>query len=277
MEVPTKSTTYRGRQNFFEEGKTMRRAIFIIILSAFITGSSFAAPHGAADYGGLINYSQENDYAKGSGGEFTITEYQAGSLLLSNSAYAASTSGILGSSDTISFQTFCVEKNEYINPNPSSIYVSQAWADLSTPGSHAYGGGNNANGNGDDLDPRTAYLYTQFATGNLASDGYVYTPGSAREDSAAALQHVIWGIEGEYGSGWSPNPADTLQVKFFDAANDAYAAGWTTIGNVRVLQFFDVDGNQLKQDQLYLTPVPAAVLLGMLGFGAAGLKLRKFV
>jgi hypothetical protein len=53
------------------------------------------------------------------------------------------------------------------------------------------------------------------------------------------------------------------------------------IGPVRVLQavVLDKDGIPIGygQDLLYVVPVPAAVLLGMLGMGAAGLKLRKFV
>ena len=52
--------------------------------------------------------------------------------------------------------------------------------------------------------------------------------------------------------------------------------GSSSIGNVRILQFCNSDGTGYKQDQLYLVPVPGAVLLGILGLGAAGLKLRKF-
>lgn len=245
----------------------MKRLIFVITLCAFAAAPVLANPHGVVEYGGTTNYRQQSGYASGSGGEFTI--YSAGTpgLMLSNTYYSADkkTRDVYV---TGSFQTFCVETDEYINPNPSAVYVSESWADGTTPGSHAYGGGSNTNA-GDNLDPKTAYLYTQFAKGLLS--GYNYTPGSERQVSAAALQTVIWGIEGEYGGSWSP--ATGLQTTFYNAT---VAANWTGIGDVRVLQLVTTDGTCLKQDQLYLTPVPGAVLLGLLGLGAAGVKLRKY-
>lgn len=244
--------------------------IVICLLCLFVEGPALADPHGVVEYGGRIYYSQQTGYASGSGGEFTI--YSAPppgpGLTLSNLYYSTDTKDVymMGS-----FQTFCVEMDEYINPNPSDIYVSESWVDGSMPGSHAYGGGKNTD-SGDNLDPLTAYLYTQFAKGVLSD--YVYTPGPLREDSAVALQTVIWGIEEELGSLWTPDAG--LQETFYDDAVDAFAAGWTGIGDVRMLQFVTTDGRGLKQDQLYLTPIPASVVLGMLGLGVVGLKLRKF-
>ncbi|GAF81068.1 unnamed protein product, partial [marine sediment metagenome] len=132
-----------------------------------------------------------------------------------------------------------------------------------------------------DLDPMTAYLYTQFATGALASSTYAtydYNPGPGgnRPSDAEQLQRAIWYIEGEIVSLASGSDAEAWY-------NEAAAVGWTDIGNVRVLQMYKMYTNNQghtcysrKQDQLYLTPVPGAVLLGMIGLGVAGVKLRKF-
>ena len=228
--------------------------------------------HGSGYSGGVAYYAQIPGYFQGSGGEFTFHDdpNSPGSLLLSNVAYAATTRGVFGSE---SFQTFCVETYENIN-EPMQIWVSTEFLNHQTPGSHAYKGG--APG-GDDLDPRTAYLYTKFATGTLLGtvgghffgNNYNYAPGFAqRGASALALQQAIWHIEGE--SGGVNNYWVTLAT---DAVNDDgtidYTDEWVGmgIGNVRVLQTGWGSEPQLWQDQLYLIPAPGAVLLGMIGLG----------
>jgi hypothetical protein len=112
----------------------------------------------------------------------------------------------------------------------------------------------------------TAWLYERFATGQLQNYDFDNTL-SRRKNDAAALQWAIWYIEEE---------VTTLDVvsKARDYYNMAVTAAPNGIGNVRVLQAYV--GDDYKQDQLYYVPVPGAVLLGMLGLGAAGLKLRKF-
>jgi len=258
----------------------MRKLIFITILSMFLAAPAFADyTNGTVTYGGRINYTQ-NPYGYGRGGEFTVSSDGAPGLLLGNNAYADITSGLAGHAE--SFQTFCVETDEYIYSG-NKIYVSETFLN-GNPGSHAWRGGAETNA-GDNLDFRTAYLYTQFATGNLA--GYNYSnsgSGLTRAQTAGALQRVIWSIEGEGGNVFANDFMSTnlnaaqqaLATSWWDAAEDC---DWTDIGYVRVLQAVTVDqyGNPTGygQDLLYLVPVPGAVLLGMLGFGVAGLKLRK--
>ena len=249
----------------------MRKLIFITIVCTFL-----AAPALADWYGGRIYYYRINGYYSGNGGEFTLRSDGAPGLLLSNSAYDAKTRGKDG--NTESFQTFCVETAEYVaQPMDivvSTTFVNEATGKITGPGSHAILGSKPF---GDNLDPRTAYLYTKFAQGTLA--GYNYTAGAGRVASAGALQNAIWCIEGEGGA----NNA------FVALANDALTVGGTTdewvnkgIGDVRILNSWVIDhvGDETAayklQDQFYLVPVPGAVLLGILGLSLAGWKLRKF-
>jgi len=260
----------------------MKKLIFIALVSAFVSAPALAGLHGEGDIGGTAYWDRKGGYYAGRGGEFTIW---GPDLLLSNSAYADSTSGLTWNSvgGPESFQTFCLETSEYVY-NPMEVWVSQA--SKATPavygsGSHAYKGGT---GSGDDLDAETAYLYTQFATENLS--GYAYTGivgGLNRSQTAGALQRLIWKIEGEGGDDFDQSymniSLNTTQQTLISSWQTLYDnSGWSGIGNVRVLQMTTTSscGTQLRQDQLYLVPTPAAVLLGILGLGAAGWKLRKF-
>lgn len=260
----------------------MRRVglITVMLAFAFVATPALADLHGLGYDGGTANWDRKSGYYAGQGGEFTIWGPE---LLLSNSAYADSTSGLTWGSvlRPESFQTFCVETGETIY-EPMKVWVSESsTTDLNNygSGSHAWKGGTSS---GDDLGAETAYLYTQFATGNLS--GYAYTGivgGLNRSQTAGALQRLIWNIEGEggslnAGSIWYGITLTAAQVSLITSWQTAYNdSGWTGIGNVRVLQMTTEYG-RLKQDQLYLTPAPGAVLLGMLGLGVAGLKLRRF-
>jgi len=227
-------------------------------------------------YGGQVNYNRIGGYYSGNGGEFTLSSDGGPGLLLDLSGYAAETKNQTGSTTIPSFQTFCVERTEYIE-SPMEIWVSTTSTTSSVDGSGSHAIYGSAAPLGDDLDPMTAYLYTEFATGTLAGLGYDYT-GTTRAVSAGALQNVIWGIEGEFGV-WTP--AAGLETDFYNAAFAAVNASWTGIGGVRILNSWVPghrgEGGYEKQDQLYLVPVPAAVLLGMLGLSVAGVKLRKFM
>lgn len=197
------------------------------------------------------------------GGEFTIY-----SPTLSNVAYSdlpEQTRNVTSTYITVagSFQSFCLELGEEVVPGDPYYYKI---------GTAAVEGG--VPGGSDPLGAATAWLYTQFATGQLAN--YNYTVGSLREASAKQLQNAIWYLEGETGTfGFS---AQTMA--WITAAESAAAtpAVWgDTIGNVRVLNLFTKSIVTQCQSQLYMVPVPGAVLLGLLGLGYAGTKLRKMV
>jgi len=253
--------------------KTILTFAALVLLAVPALADTF---HGLGDTGYQMLYTRIGGYFQGRGGEFTLKE-DPGHTYLSNSAYADVAKGKAG--DPHSFQTFCVETGEYVE-SPMEIMVSQeaqAGGGYGS-GSHAYKGGTKV---GDDLEFETAWLYTQFATGNLATLGYDYTPGDNRKAAAGALQRLIWNIEGEggglgVGNSWYDITLTQAQVDLIDAWNDAYATSrWSGIGNVRVLQTNSTGGG-LAQDQLYLVPAPAAIGLGMLGLGLIGWYMRRF-
>jgi hypothetical protein len=83
-----------------------------------------------------------------------------------------------------SFNSFCLERNEYISMG-STYKVGSIDTSVIAGG---FGGGSP-----DPLDARTAYLFYHFSIGDLAE---YY----GDETSANALQNAIWFIEGEGGA-----------------------------------------------------------------------------
>ena len=185
----------------------------------------------------------QGDWQYGSGGEFKIM---------------VTSDGIPGNPVGSSFQTFCIETDEYIT------FGKTYYVQIST---NAILGGANVQ-SPDPLDPRTAWLYNEFLNETLT--GYFDNP-LGRKNSAGHLQRAIWYIEQEM---LAPSPG-SLAASFVSLANasDWYATSY--IGNIRVMNLYKNSVcTQYAQDQLVRIPAPGAILLGSIGVAFVG-WLRK--
>ena len=266
----------------------MKRLGFILVLCAVV-----AAPVAADIYPGkaevklYTNTSSTTGFTALPGGEFTASV--AGDTADWQSVYGynpvdlyAAEARNLGSNDP-SFQTFCVEYQETFSTNhPYYVELND----------RAVAGGQDntelPNLYGDPISQGTAFLYYQFATGGLddltdtsSNPGYDYTVGTARINAAWNLQKAIWYLEDEATSdaAISSTLRDILADEFLTATTGSIAEGvWkaANAGTYSVMAMNLYNAGELFQDQLVLVPIPGAVLLGFLGLGAAGLKLRKF-
>jgi hypothetical protein len=251
----------------------MKKLIFITVVCAFVSAPVFA------DLGDVTRISLQTTtwpyYGNTGGGEFH-----------------AQVIALPIASVPSKWETFCMEEFETVGSgtnnyygvlNTSAVLGSNTSTGSIVGGNPIFGdplGQNNIGGvgYGDPLDPKTAYLYTKFATGTLLNYNYGGTTAERKAD-AAALQSAIWYIEQEFNT-----IAAGQATTWYNEAVGAVASGaWSGIGNVRVLNLYTgynslsntVSGS--AQDILVMVPVPATVLLGLLGLGLGGWKLRKSV
>jgi len=141
---------------------------------------------------------------------------------------------------------------------------------------------------GDVLTPEAAYLYPSFI-GRTLVIRYDYARGPGRETSARILQAAMLSVQGVGGSLLDLLNADPQRYpvnsgSFEYAWASAFVAeaedsGWTSIGDVRVLNLSSpVEGEPPADDQdmlVLLVPAPGAVALGAAGLGILGWFRRR--
>ncbi|MBK8267386.1 MAG: hypothetical protein IPK83_03410 [Planctomycetes bacterium] len=91
--------------------------------------------------------------------------------------------------------------------------------------------------------------------------------------AAAQLQQAIYYLQNQTMRPVDGSPTGLDNNGLVDFANGASQAGWTDIGDVRVMQLWAKSGNGgfvgNRGSQLTLViPAPGALLLGFLGIGA---------
>ena len=236
----------------------MRRVVTITVMCAF----AFMSASAFAD---MAQVKMTQGPGVGYGGAFTA-EVMSGAISY-DSVYIGPGS---------KFLTFCMEITETFKPG--DIY----YADSRDAAYVGGAGGSTGSPLRDYLDPVTAALYTQWLS----------TEDTTDVDTASMYQLAIWMVEDEIEwdhSQWEQYNTDTAihgayqETKFdYDTSIQSLITGVgnpTSIGNVRIMTLWTSYSNETftgnRQDML-VAPVPAAVLLGILGLGVAGIKLRKF-
>lgn len=210
---------------------------------------------------GQIYYKGQAFSEAGAGGEFTFYAVDGPATQLGGYAGMVTGHFVLGS-----FQTFCIEQNEWISTddNYNPMYYS-----LDTAATKGGRGGPSP----DPVSVGTGYLYQQFALGTLT--GYDYT---ARTDQRT-LQEAFWFLEDEI-SLTTPLNNKFLALLWggatplFGSDTAAKADGAERYG-VYALNVWNVNSPRVdRQSQLFHVP-DGGTTLALLGLALAGLGAMR--
>ncbi|HYK23339.1 MAG TPA: VPDSG-CTERM sorting domain-containing protein [Candidatus Acidoferrum sp.] len=225
-----------------DKGKLLLIPILALVLTGFLV-SNVSANTLILDLGA---------YHSGIGGEFNA--YSA-TLNPVSMGYSPLTMANVGHG--VGFETFCLEYNEEFVPGGTYNYaISQAAIHGGVPGGS------------DPLSLGTAWLYLNFAEGNLP--GYDFTNAANRTNAAGMLQNTIWWLEGERADPGNGNSFRNLVITQFGSAANAMADNNGFYG-VAVLNLYYLDGSD-SQDQLVLVPDSGTTSM-LLSLGLASLFL----
>lgn len=225
-----------------DKGKLLLIPILALVLTGFLV-SNVSANTLILDLG---------PYHSGVGGEFNAYSTTLNPVSM---GYSPLTMANVGHG--VGFETFCLEYNEEFIPGGTYNYaISQAAIHGGVPGGS------------DPLSLGTAWLYLNFAEGNLP--GYDFTNASNRTNAAGMLQNTIWWLEGERADPGNGNSFRNLVVAQFGSAANAMADNNGFYG-VAVLNLYYLDGSD-SQDQLVLVPDGGTTSV-LLSLGLASLFL----
>jgi len=167
---------------------------------------------------------------------------------------------ILTTSDIGTFNSFCVETDEFLNIGGTYYY---------SVSDHADNGGVNTNAN-DALSLGTAWLYSQFRAGTLT--GYDHNDGDDQDQ--VLLQNAIWMLEGEIAWNGS-NVYLALAASALGGLNQLQLqadAGSNNYGVAIMNLWTNANGTGQQQDQLMLVP-DGGTTLTLLGLAFGGLAM----
>jgi hypothetical protein len=207
-------------------------------------------------------YGESNPYQFYNGGEFTaLTTGLPGSQV--PVGYAAPATLLVGS--TLGFETFCIEDG----------------VDFSVGQTYNFTQGTAIQQTGGQLSEGVAWLYMEFATGQLS--GYDYYNAANRLTDAGELQATMWYLQGEPADGGDAynglggDPFTTLVVNHFGSLSAAMApVTSTTDFGVQVMELTDRNTGAYAQDQLIYTGVPdSGTTVLMIGVSLCALALFK--
>ncbi|MEN6428942.1 MAG: hypothetical protein ABFE13_26640 [Phycisphaerales bacterium] len=102
----------------------------------------------------------------------------------------------------------------------------------------------------------------------------LYLTGPDANKNAAALQLVVWEIVSESTATYGLTSGSFRAYASNNAARDQADIWLSSLGSGNVGNYIAVTSTS-KQDYVVKVPVPGAVLLGLLGLGYAGMKLRR--
>jgi hypothetical protein len=178
-----------------------------------------------------------------------------------------------------SFESFCLEKNEYMNYGGPAYTTGPTFKveSISTEAKAGGAGGQVASPYPHDpLDAKTAFLYTNYIETPSALNAVTGWIGASLIDKGTAMQQAIWTIEQELGS--------TSNTLANDLITFAGLSGWNDTGRVKVLNltWFSGGGSSyptgtFAQDQLYIAPVPEPETYAMMlaGLGLIGFLAKR--